>query len=268
LLQDFDPSLAGYGEPAKNPHLLNVNYRAKKDEDWLHFNSIAYNAELDQVLISNRNLCEIYIIDHSTSIAEAASHTGGRYKKGGDLLYRWGNQEAYGCGSAAMQKLYWQHSAHWISAGLKDAGKIMVFNNGTMRSVDLPYSSLEIISPPVDAKGNYEMMPGQACLPTRSFWNSREIMTENFYSHNVSNGQRLSNGNTLICVGAGGTIFEIDASGKIVWKYISPIGNKGIIRQGAQATDNPIFRGLFYDKTYSAFKHKKLKPGKPIEQQE
>jgi hypothetical protein len=37
----------------------------------------------------------LWVIDHQTTTAQAASHTGGRYNKGGDLLYRWGNPQTY-----------------------------------------------------------------------------------------------------------------------------------------------------------------------------
>lgn len=56
--------------------------------DWTHANAIAYNPRLDQILLSFRNTGEIYIIDHSTTTAQAAGHTGGRYGHGGDFLYR------------------------------------------------------------------------------------------------------------------------------------------------------------------------------------
>ena len=43
-----------------------------------------------------------------------------------------------------------------------------------------------------------------------------------FFSHYVSGVQRLLNGNTLITEGATGRVFEITASGELVWEYISP----------------------------------------------
>ena len=50
--------------------------------DWTHVNSVDYNAELDQIVISVHELSEIWIIDHSTTRAEAAGHTGGRSGQG------------------------------------------------------------------------------------------------------------------------------------------------------------------------------------------
>jgi len=43
-----------------------------------------------------------------------------------------------------------------------------------------------------------------------------------FYSYFISSAQRLPNGNTLICEGAKGRIFEVTREGEIVWEYISP----------------------------------------------
>jgi hypothetical protein len=43
-----------------------------------------------------------------------------------------------------------------------------------------------------------------------------------FFSPHISGAQRLSSGNTLICEGAWGRLFEVTPEGEIVWEYISP----------------------------------------------
>ena len=68
----------------------------RRSGDWLHTNSIDYHAQLDLIVLSVRSMNEIWIIDHSTTMEEAAGSKGGRYGKGGDLLYRWGNPQTYG----------------------------------------------------------------------------------------------------------------------------------------------------------------------------
>jgi hypothetical protein len=70
---------------------MNLNYGASATQtDWIHLNSIDYNSVLDQILLSSHAISEVWIIDHSTSTAQAASHTGGNSGKGGDIIYRWG----------------------------------------------------------------------------------------------------------------------------------------------------------------------------------
>ena len=44
----------------------------------------------------------------------------------------------------------------------------------------------------------------------------------NFWSPHISGCQRLKSGNTLICEGGKGRIFEVTPSGEIVWEYINP----------------------------------------------
>ena len=119
LVQEFDPSKPNYGIVANHPELLDINfYKGNGKKDWLHCNSIDYNQQLDQIVIGSKTLNEFYIIDHSTTTAEAATHSGGNSGKGGDILYRWGNPESYNNGTATDQKLFGQHNVHWIYKNL------------------------------------------------------------------------------------------------------------------------------------------------------
>src|SRR5262249_6705360 len=83
--------------------------------DWLHMNAVSYDPELDLIVASSPHLSEIWILDHSTTTEQAAGHKGGRYGKGGDLLWRWGNPQHYGGGSDADRKLFYQHNVQWIA---------------------------------------------------------------------------------------------------------------------------------------------------------
>lgn len=265
LVQDVNPGLSNYGEVAKHPELININFKASKEEDWLHFNAVTYNPKLDQVMVSNRNFSEIFIIDHSTSKTQAAGHKGGRYKKGGDLLYRWGNAASYNSGEATDRKLYMPHSPYWYSSEPGKTNEIMLFNNGLERPNSDPFSQIDIIQLPADKKGNYSMGKAQRFGPETPKWSYRDSFPEVFYSKNVSNAQRLANGNTLICAGATGTFFEIDTAKQVIWKYVNPVSAKGPAEQGVRFIENQVFRCYFYEPNYSAFKNKNLKSIKPIE---
>lgn len=120
LVQDFDAARPNYGDPAAHLERMDINY-GPQSPDWLHFNAVAYNPELDQIALSSRTLSEIWVIDHSTTAAEAAERTGGRQGKGGDLLYRWGNPQVYRAGTDADQRLFDQHNVQWIAPGLPGA---------------------------------------------------------------------------------------------------------------------------------------------------
>ena len=52
------------------------------------------------------------------------------------------------------------------------------------------------------------------------------------FSSNISGVQPQPNGNFLICQGAGGQLFEVTREGDMVWEYINPEGNFGVVSQG------------------------------------
>src|SRR5262249_10115065 len=191
--------------------------------DWTHVNSVAYNAEHDQIMISVRSFGELWIIDHGTTTAEAAGHTGGRRGKGGDLLYRWGNPIAYPAGTKADPPLFAQHDAQWIPRGHPGAGHLLVFNNGSGRSTG-NFSSVDEIVVPVDARGDHTRNPGEPFGPRELIWSYTAPKKGELFSFIMSGANRLPNGNTLICESVGGTIFEVTPGGETVWKYANPAG--------------------------------------------
>ncbi|MBN2292302.1 MAG: aryl-sulfate sulfotransferase [Pirellulales bacterium] len=189
--------------------------------DWMHTNSIAYNDELDQIMLSIHEFSEVWIIDHSTTTEEAASHRGGRYGKGGDLLYRWGNPRAYRNGTKTDQRLFAQHCANWIPKGLPGEGHMLVFNNGNRRP-DGSYSSVDEVVLPIDKDGHYLREEYLAFGPEKAVWSYSEPKQGSFFSMNISGAQRLPNGNTFICSGAAGVLFEVTPEKEVVWKYSTP----------------------------------------------
>lgn len=221
LIQDYDPSKNNYGTVGDHPELVDLNFPGQRVDDWIHANSIDYNPDLDQIMISSLHMDEIWVIDHSTTTAEAAGHTGGNSGKGGDILYRWGNPKAYDAGTSSNQKLFGQHDAQWIAPGLLGEGNILIFNNGKGRPGG-NHSSVDEIIPPVDASGHYAHTPGTAYEPSGATWSYTDPIPSNFYSDHISGAQRLPNDNTLICAGPQGYFFEVTQAKETVWEYTNP----------------------------------------------
>jgi hypothetical protein len=266
LIQDFDPSKGNFGVVADHPELIDFNF-GRENTDWTHCNGTDYNAEFDQVIISAHGLDEIWVIDHSTTTAEAAGHAGGIYGKGGDLLYRWGNPLSYRRGDATDQQLFGQHDAQWITDGRLGAGNILIYNNGKGRPAG-NYSTVDEIEPLADANGFYPLLlPGEAFGPAQPVWEYAADPPTGFFSQNISGAERLPGGTTLVCEGSKGRLFEVrsDGSDEVVWEYRNPVTNSGITQQGDTPTNGPVFKARWYAAAFPGLVGRPLTQGDPIE---
>ncbi len=269
LIQDYDAAKENYGNVSEHPELIDADGTGSKIRRfWNHMNSIDYSSEFNQIMLSVRGSNEIWVIDHSTTTSEAAAHTGGTSGKGGDLLYRWGNPVTYESGLSGDQQLFEQHDANWIEAEYPGAGNIIIFNNGNARG----YSTVDEIMPPVDEQGRYPISSGEAFAPDQPQWTYEADPRADLYSEAISGAQRLPNGNTLICDGTHGVLFEVTSAGETVWRYVNPVINSGPLTQGEEIPldgrghqYNAVFKVRRYPNDYVGLVGRDLTPGDRIE---
>jgi hypothetical protein len=239
--------------PHDHPGLIDPNYvtPGTSGVDWTHANAVAYDPALDQVILSVRNFSELWVIDHSTTTAEAAGHVGGRLGRGGDLVYRWGNPPAYGR-LHLPQQLFGQHNTYWVGTGLSGAGHILAFNNGDVN--DRPYSTVVELETPVRSDGSYTYEPGGGYAPATPVWEYRPATP--FFAPIISGAQRLPNGNTLVTDGPAGRFFEVTPEGQTVWSQVVTDTNGG--------TGYLVFRAVRYEAGYSGLAGRTVLPHGPL----
>ena len=296
LIQNFDPAAQNYSIDIANQSYggdneeafyrrFDVNGRNNQGSwgprsDWLHLNSMDYNADRDEVVFNSREYSEFYVVDHNTTTAEAKG-------KKGDFLYRFGSSYNYasdeqlgaGKGKVAFpafladdySQIWGAHNIHWIASGLSGAGQFLIFDNGVGRISGGYYSAVLQINP-YDASGKYvkELIAGHgtsryASGNTGGPQNGSKMKVSkqvtwgfsgaiaSFYAQHISGAQRLPNGNTLICSGTQGHIFEVTSAGDLVWEYASPIMGgfisptlgvdiNGVPVKGGPVSNNSVFR--------------------------
>ncbi len=114
-------------------------------------------------------------------------------RRSGKLVWHYQNNEMGG-----------QHDAQML-----DNGRILLFANGAF-APDLHYSQV------------WELDPGTKEIVWRYKAKNNPM---SFFSPHISGCQRLHSGNTLICEGARGCIFEVTPEGDVVWEYVCPYSN-------------------------------------------
>ncbi len=295
LIQDYHTEMDNYGSPAEHPELLDINvgrplpkpitqdsmdilhalHQGRRNQtadnrgsDIYHVNAINYNPDLDQIVFSSPGLNEIFIIDHSTTTKEAASHKGGKWGRGGDFLYRWGNPKNYQRGDSTDQKLFGQHDVRWIESEKPGAGNLTMFNNDVPLIPDsLDYSAIYEITPPTDADGNYIIDVDQSFGPQEPTWQYVAPDTLSFFASFISGAHRMHNGNTFINEGPKARFFEVTPDGEIVWEYLNQY--RGEIRHpnGDPIEDKPFtywgFRSTFISADHPGLEGRDLNPLDP-----
>lgn len=208
LVQNINPTKDNYETSiVEHPERFNINYQIRKD--WIHMNGLDYNPITDQIAFSSHNLNEWYIIDHSTTMAEAATGSGGNSGKGGNLLFRWGNPAAYQ--ATGTKVLNVTHDAHWIPEGVPNAGRLVGFNNGGITTPSNK-STVDMVIPPAN-EYTFNLTLGQAFQPAT--YDFRHPC--NGYTTNMGNSQQLPNGNMLVCVATTGLMYEVNSAGTTIW---------------------------------------------------
>ena len=113
--------------------------------------------------------------------------------------------------------------------------------------------------PPVDSAGDYTITSGTAFGPSTPVWTYQGTPATAFYSSEISGCQRLPNGNTLICEGVKGNLFEVTSAGACVWQYLCPVTDSPLTQGGSIPVDpghadqymNAVFRVYRYGTTYA-----------------
>lgn len=181
---------------AQHPELFNVNCTTNGGvtSDWFHMNGVDYNPTRDQIVLSSHIKNEIFVIDHSTTTAQAATHAGGNAGMGGDFLYRWGSPENYGCttdGNGVSINVI--HDARWVPSTNKVwPNYISVFHNGgcsTGQGCVLHLPTYSTTNP-----YTFTYTPGSVVGPTTAI----KPVTQTFTVSNMGGCQALENGNVLI----------------------------------------------------------------------
>ncbi|HZW63403.1 MAG TPA: aryl-sulfate sulfotransferase [Flavobacteriaceae bacterium] len=219
LVQEIhSEAVATYGTVSENPQLIHVNYNLGHGGDNLiengnimHCNGIFYDSEKDVIYLSILQYSEVWVIDHGTTTEEAASHSGGNYNKGGDLLYRFGNPSAYN--NLTGERLFHRtHTPRIIEENYPGAGNFLIYMNGTNEAEGSVIYEFQL--PEV-----FDLQPNQNNEP-QVVWSFED---DNLFYDRISGAQRLPNGNTLICEGDYG-FWEVTPNQEIAWKY-NGIGN-------------------------------------------
>lgn len=224
LVQDYDSTKENYGVIADNPNKIDINYNNGQDDgDITHANGITYDETNDLIYVTVNYYSEVWIIDHSTTTNEAATSTGGTYGLGGDLVYRFGNPETYdNVGEVTLNRVHYPN--------LLDDGNMLVFAN----QVDAGQS--EVIE--FDLPETFTLEAGVDNEPD-IVWSFTD---EDLYSAGLSSAVRMDNGNTLICEGFEGTLWEVTEEGEIVSE--NQISESSIWRAYFLSADDPAIEAL------------------------
>jgi hypothetical protein len=213
----------GFSDSARSAIRHSVAWNAARaSADWLHINAAAYvgpnrwfdagdqRFHPDNVIWSSREANIVAIVDRT-----------------GAVVWRMGPDYRESKALLALGQVIGQHNPHIIPKGLPGEGNLLVFDNGGRGG----YGDPDPAAPAgVNVAGrDFSRVLEVNPVTFEKVWEYSVAGNERFrfFSHYVSNAQRLANGNTMINEGAEGRVFEVTTGGEIVWEYLNPFSSKG-----------------------------------------
>ncbi|MBW1912440.1 MAG: aryl-sulfate sulfotransferase, partial [Deltaproteobacteria bacterium] len=169
-------------------------------EEWTHINDVDIMPD-GNILSDSRHTDGAFIID----------------RQSGDIIWRWGNvaylDEETGQiehrNTRDPKTMGGPHDGHLIAEGLPGAGNMLIYDNGMYtyysRALEVDIKTGEVV------------------------WQSER--TEGYVSGRVhfspfiSGADRMPNGNTVVCSGANGVVFEVTNEKELVWHWVRPTPN-------------------------------------------
>jgi hypothetical protein len=219
--------------PLKDDCIIEVDASGKVVWEWQtadHFDELGLSQETRAVIAAGREVGGGWDWAHMNSaspIPATAGHTDARFKPGNVMIsLRYINTVLVV--DRETGKIVWranttigQHHAHMLPSGVPGTGNVLVFDNGFLA----PISNPQRISSRVNSRV-LEINPLTMAIVSEytAEKSGRPIWT--FFSNFISSVQRQPNGNTLICEGANGRIFEVTPAGEIVWEYVNPYASE------------------------------------------
>jgi hypothetical protein len=141
---------------------------------------------------------------HANTVAECAN---------GDIIVNWRYNHAMVRIDKKTKEIVWflnklEYGQHHDVQELAN-GNILFFANGADVYLYGPEAGSKVV----------EVDPRQ---DNKEVWTYVGDPRRSFFSWFISGCQRLPGGNTLICEGLWGRLFEVTPAGEIVWEYVSP----------------------------------------------
>jgi len=202
---------ANHMTTTNNARLINVGKFSANDGDVMHFNSVSYDPIHNLIMVSSHKMNEVLVIEHTTTTAIAATHAGGTYGKGGDILFRYGKAANYGGTSAAVFNVV--HGGKFVPANYTGAGNLLCFSNNDVKNT---YSTAYEIAPSAITDSGFTIGSNGEFVSSVIFsWD-----TSAYNSHdNFGSVQRLPNGNTFIDFTKSNRLIELNDKDSIVLNY-------------------------------------------------
>lgn len=191
-------------------------------EEWTHINDVDVMPN-GNVVSSSRHLDSAFIIDRNS----------------GDIFWRWGNVAYLDKETGQvehrdirdMKTMGGPHDAHIIADGLPGAGNMLIYDNAMYRyfsrAVEVGIETGDIVWESEQPFGLEGYVKGRV-----------------HFTPFISGADRLPNGNTLICCGGQGVLFEVTREKEIVWHWVRPEPNL------QSAVEWGIFRAYRYAPDY------------------